>query len=201
VRQASDYLARMLKDVRQAQIRFPDANWDDALAYGQLASKAWLVEEVAKLDRTLGRVDILAGWLGTLSMLMFYDERLSLEHVTSFDIDPACQEIAHVLNAAPFASGRFSAATADIFDLELTGDTVINTSCDHIHPFATWYQRIPHGKLVILQNNDFVEADDTHTNTVRGLDEMIAQAPMSNVLFAGQREFPKYTRFMLIGVR
>ena len=34
-------------------------------------------------------------------------------------------------------------------------DTIINTSCEHIRNFNSWYNAIPQGKLLILQSNNF----------------------------------------------
>ena len=35
-------------------------------------------------------------------------------------------------------------------------NTIINTSCEHIVNFDEWYRKIPAGKLVILQSNDYI---------------------------------------------
>ena len=42
-------------------------------------------------------------------------------------------------------------------------DTIINTSCEHIHDFELWYNKIPKGKLIILQGNDYFELNE-HVN-------------------------------------
>ena len=44
-------------------------------------------------------------------------------------------------------------------------DTVINTSCEHIENFNEWYDKIPKGKIVILQTNNYFDFE--HVNCSR----------------------------------
>lgn len=212
----------LAKNLRQAVTRFPQANWNDALSWGQLQSKMWLIDELAKLDVDLGLTYVLGGWYGTLPALMFNDGRLELGKVRSFDIDPVCATIAETLNRDPFVKEdwRFKASTDDMLKLDysdcsyttLRADgtpvvmrelptTLINTSCDHIAPFEAWWDRIPKDMLVILQNNNFFGADEDHVNNVESLAAMARQSPMSAVLYEGELRLPEYTRFMRIGFR
>ena len=77
-------------------------------------------------------------------------------------------------------------------------DLVINTSCEHLADFGRWYGRIPAGQRLVLQSNDYF-ACDQHVNCVADLAAFQAQAPMREVLFAGERRMRRYVRFMLIG--
>ena len=61
--------------------------------------------------------------------------------------------------------------------------------------------KIPAGKLVILQNNNFFEVRRTHVNCVNDLDDFASQAPLSEILYDGELELPKYKRFMRIGYK
>jgi hypothetical protein len=203
---------------RRAWVNHPDLNWNDAMSSGQITSKLWLIETVEDLGLDLGKVFLLGGWLGVLPALMF-QRGIPHKGIRSFDMDPTCAAAAEDLNRSyVMDSWRFKAATADMFDLDYAQctytthrrdgsavtlteapDTIINTSCDHIAPFADWWGKIPDGKLVILQNNDFAGADEDHVNTVSDLDAMIEQALMSELLFSGTLALPEYNRFMLIG--
>lgn len=217
----SDVSIRMLDMIgglRRAFLGHQDANWQDALSTGQITSKLWLVDTLEALGLDLGTTFVLGGWYGTLPSLLF-QRNVLIERIVSFDIDPACAPIAEDVNRENvMRNWRFKAATADIIgldytqtsfvthrrdgttvDMTLTADTLINTSCDHIHPFSDWFSRIPTGKLVVLQNNDFVEADETHTNTVKSLEEFQTMAPMREVLYSGEIVLPQYKRFMIIG--
>jgi hypothetical protein len=79
-------------------------------------------------------------------------------------------------------------------------DTIINTSCEHIEKFTEWFNAIPRDKLVVLQSNNYFEIDD-HVNCVKDLNQFKQQAPLSNIIYEGELELEKYTRFMLIGYK
>lgn len=194
--------------------------WDDCFARGQLESKLWLVRELQQCNIPLGTVFICAGWYATIATMLFESD-MEIDKIRSFDIDTTCAEIAEVFNKPWVVDGwKFKAAYKDIHDIDFTGktpysvyksngeeqllcdspDTVINTSCEHIENFEEWYANIPDGKLVILQSNNFYEVDE-HVNCVADVDEFIDTAPMTTVLYSGELELPKYTRFMIIGYK
>jgi hypothetical protein len=198
---------------------FPEINLQDALAAGQVDSKRWLIEKLEELDLSLGNVFVVGGWWGLLPAMMFESE-LRFDHIRSFDIDPACAPVADALNrpfvidgwrfkastldmlALDYAHSRFSTKRADgsVVVVEERPDTIINTSCEHLVQFSGWWERIPHGKLVILQSNDFrIPAE--HVNCKSSLAEFRESAPLSRELFAGELPLPDYRRFMLIGYK
>lgn len=212
-------IAKSYTSLGRAILRFPEAPWEDALSHGQLQSKAWAVNELAKLRRNLGLVYVVGGWLGLLPALMLTDDRLRFDRIRSFDIDSSCQPIADQINIENvIAKWRFKAVTADMFRMNYgtdhrynivsdgrtipacdTCDTIINTACDHIAPFSRWWRLIPTGKLVLVQNNNFQNGGKDHNNTVKSLDDLMSQAPMKEILFKGTARMPKFTRFMIIG--
>lgn len=208
-------IIKAIKSMRAAGIRFDN----DALSQGQLLSKMWLITELRDIDRDLGTVFLCAGWYGILSAMMF-ENGLQITKVRSFDLDPGVIEISEKFNL-PWVKDewKFKSATLDIHDLSYerlnyevsrsdgsvvqlcdTANTVINTSCEHIKDFDTWYARIPPGTLVVLQSNDYDEIDE-HVNTSANLYEFALQTPMQEVYYSGEMEFDKYTRFMRIGIR
>ena len=79
-------------------------------------------------------------------------------------------------------------------------DTIVNTSCEHIEKFTEWFNAILKDKLVVLQSNNYFEIDD-HINCVKNITEFKQQAPLSNIIYEGELELEKYTRFMLIGYK
>ena len=193
----------------------------DCFSRGQLQSKQWLVTELGKLDVQLGTVFLCAGWYATLATMLFESD-IKVDKVRSFDIDPTCVDIAETFNKPWFIEQwRFKSITQDIMDIDYdkhmwqfwsnannrmsrpisdTPDTIINTSCEHIENFAEWYAKIPDGKLVILQSNNFFQVEE-HVNCVNDIEEFKTQAPMSEVLYSGELELPKYKRVMLIGYK
>lgn len=215
-------LARSYTNLGRAILRYPSAPWQDALAHGQLQSKVWAVSTLASLRYDIGMVYVLGGWLGTLGPLLFAQPELTIRKVRSFDLDPSCAPIADQLNIDQVIDDwRYKAVTKDMMAIDYhehryqimteqqpaemveQPDTIINTSCDHLSDFAAWWKLLPRGKLVLLQNNNFAQCDGDHVNTVGALDEFFDQAPMTELLYADEREFPQvpYRRFMLIGVK
>ena len=190
----------------------------DAISDGQLNSKLWLLDRIKGID--LGTVFICAGWYGILATMMFEDENIYVDKIRSFDIDDSCWKVAEDFNR-PWTKDnwKFKALTQDILGINYTEhswtfwskknnresypitdipNTIINTSCEHIENFTDWVNLIPAGKLVALQSNNYFEIED-HVNCVNSLDEFKQQAPLSNIIYEGELELEKYTRYMLIG--
>jgi hypothetical protein len=179
----------------------------EALNKNQMASKMWLADSLlVTVGPRFGNVRILGGWLGVLSAVLLHDPRFAIDKVESLDIDPGCAAIAFSLNATHARTGRFTARTADMLELDYGGtsvvgssqDLIVNTSCEHLREFARWYERIPAGQLLALQSNDYFACDE-HVNCVPDLATFQTQAPMRELLFAGERRMRRYVRFMLIG--
>jgi len=191
----------------------------DCFSRGQLKSKLWLVEELSKLNQSLGTVYLCAGWYSTLATMLF-ESKINVDKIRSFDIDESCVSIAEVMNK-PWVldKWKFKATTKDIHNINFnmhsyvtknskgeetkvveSPDTIINTSCEHIENFAEWYNKIPKNKLVILQSNNYFEIED-HINCSKSLEEFSETAPMSNVLYEGRLDLGQYIRYMKIGIR
>ena len=210
----SPFLADLLRTVEL----YPEPYLAHALGKNQLASKKWLLDEVLRaVGPRLGTVYVLGGWKGVLGALLLSDRRFQVDRVLSFDIDPDCEAAADTMNASHVPAGRFKALTADMYtmdygrgvfagrdaeggslEIEAEPDLVVNTSCEHLDRFGQWYERIPAGTLLALQSNDNF-AVDVHVNCVEDLEAFKRQAPMREVLFAGELPRKRYTRFMLIG--
>ena len=222
----NDIFGRMLvltnnpifNNLRNAVDNF-DADLSDALSWGQLKSKRWLVSELEKIDVPLGTVFLCAGWYGTLAHMLF-DSSCSINKIRSFDIDDSCASIAETVNRNYTKKDwRFKATTQDIHNIEYTdytyktkrfdgtvceitdtAHTVINTSCEHIGNFDDWYNQIPSGMLICLQSNNYFEVED-HVNCVKTPLDFADQTPMKDCLYNGVLELPKYNRFMRIGIK
>jgi hypothetical protein len=191
----------------------------DCFSRGQLQSKLWIIKELKKLDLDLGTVFLCAGWYATLAVMLF-ENNLKINKIRSFDIDTSCVDIAEVFNK-PWVKDewKFKSSTQDILEIdynehsynvnradgttcELTDvpDTIINTSCEHIENFSKWYSKIPKGKLIILQSNDYFEVKE-HVNCSKSISQFSKTCPMTETLFEGELFLPKYTRFMKIGFK
>ena len=195
-------------------------NYDkDCMSRGQLKSKKWLVDKLQELDVYLGVIYLCAGWYGTIVPL-FVERKLKYQKFVNFDIDPAAIQISEIWNKELVNDNwRFKGSVADILDIDynmfkfetiksdgsLTSitespHTIINTSCEHIKDFSTWYDLLPDNKLIILQSNDYFEIEE-HVNCSNNLKEFSESAPMERVLYEGTLELDKYRRFMKIGYK
>lgn len=191
----------------------------DCLSAGQIKSKLWLVEELKKLDINLGTVFLCAGWYATLATMIF-ESKLNVKEIRSFDNDPSCLKIAEIFNKPwVMQDWKFKPATYDIHDIDYNSfnysvmrtngteckltsspDTIINTSCEHITNFDKWYNKIPKGKLVVLQGNDYFELIE-HVNCSADQDSFSEKAPMEKTFYLGTLNLDKYKRFMKIGIK
>ena len=195
--------------------------WDDCFSRGQLQSKLWIIKELTTLSLDLGTVFLCAGWYATLATMLF-ESKVKVDKIRSFDIDDTCVDIAETFNKPWFVDQwQFKSITQNIMDIDYKEhtwqywsnannrmsypitdipDTIINTSCEHIENFDEWYAKIPSGKLVILQSNNFFDVDE-HVNCVEDCTQFRITAPMTTQLYAGELQLPKYKRFMLIGYK
>lgn len=193
----------------------------DCFSRGQLQSKLWLVDELKKLNLELGTVFLCAGWYATLAVMIFESE-IKVDKIRSFDIDKSTVDIAEIFNKPWFTEQwKFKALVEDISNINYESHTwqywsnannrmsypitdvpttIINTSCEHIKNFNVWYDKIPNGKLVVLQGNNYFEIAE-HVNCSSNLTEFSKKSLMTTVLFEGELQLPKYTRFMKIGIK
>jgi len=191
----------------------------NSFSQGQIKSKIWLIKELKKLNLNLGVVFLCAGWYATLATLLFEND-FQITKIRSFDVDPACADMADRFNKPwVLQEWKFKSSTKDILDIDYNidlyqvkksdgtletckdrPDTIINTSCEHIKNFDQWYDRIPIGKLLILQTNNYFDIDD-HVNCSKNLEEFAKNTPMSKLLYQGELDLVKYKRFMRIGYK
>lgn len=176
-----------------------------------------------------GMVFILGGWYGTLAAMMLESRKYYMTSNTkfnkikirSFDIDPTCAPIADAMNKNPWVvdDWQFKASTADMYMINYvdygyttlradgtsvmlreTPDVIINTSCEHLDHFDDWWKLIPIEKLCALQSNNYFESPD-HVNCVSSIDEFLQQTQFTKVLYSGELDLEKYTRYMIIGMK
>jgi hypothetical protein len=149
-----------------------------------------------------------------------FEQDFDIKKVRSFDIDSSCWKIAETFNKPwVMKEWKFKSCTQDIHDInydthvynvnrsdgsicELTDspDTIINTSCEHIENFDKWYDKIPAGKILILQTNNYFDLPE-HVNCSKTLEDFSKQTPMTKTLYQGELFLEKYSRYMRIGIK
>lgn len=175
----------------------------DAISDGQLLSKNWLVEILVKLEQT-GQIKIdknkpmavaiLGGWLGTLALMINVRE-LPFK-VTSIDLDSRANTIAEKLNY----DFDFNTSNEDMYNVDYSKyDIIINTASEHIPSIAEWRSLIPSGKIVIVQNNNFLEGEG-HISNVENSAQLGNLLNLKELFYEGTRRFKQYDRYMLIGL-
>jgi hypothetical protein len=211
----NSHLVTALKKLEDLEISFHH----DSMSRGQIKSKVWLKKTLETLSVELGTVFLCAGWYGTLATILF-ESNLKITKIRSFDVDPECEHVADIFNK-PWVidNWKFKSSTKDILhinyeldhyqvqnsrgEIEILSDspdTIINTSCEHIDGFDVWYEKIPKGKLCVLQTNNYLDIPD-HVNCSTDLEEFQKQTPMTECLYEGQLDLDHYSRFMRIGYK
>jgi len=183
----------------------------DVFSNGQIDSKLWLCRELEKLGLIKPqRIWILGGWYATTAFLLLSREKLPIDHIRSYDIDPECESVADMINENwCLQDWKFKAFTADANNLEYIyradydkPSLVINTSCEHFERMD-WFDRIPDGTLVALQSNNLKHDEDT--NSINSIAEMVLKYQFSDLLYHGELKFEyvdnNFTRFMTIGIK
>jgi hypothetical protein len=229
VNELTEYKFTIPNNLKKMCNRFEGPALTDAFSRGQLQSKKWLIDVLNDKKIKIGNsIYVCAGWYGVLPALLF--ERYDVEgHIWSFDIDPSTDNPADTLNKEYIIDGmKFKSFVKDVAELKFDKETlpithykysdainfeamkstheidkptcIINTSCEHIAEFDKWWNAIPKGTLVILQNNNFVEHDDeTVVNTKTNVDSWAEELKLSKEIFTGTLELEHYNRYMIIG--
>jgi hypothetical protein len=142
-------------------------------------------------------VAIMGGWVGVLASMLF-QSTLPIKHITSVDIDDLCRSTAVQMNKLEEMEGRFTAITADMTDISITADVIINTSCEHLtqNQYDAWLCAMPHDSFIVLQSNNYIIPEHIRThNSVKEFKE----TSHINVIWEGELVLPLYTRYMLLG--
>ena len=71
----------------------------DAFSNGQIDSKLWLCRELESLKWTSRLTHVYGGWYGVLAFLLLSREQFKVDKIENFDLDPACQQVADMINA------------------------------------------------------------------------------------------------------
>lgn len=190
----SDHVLFWMDAIRNSkdQNRTLEAFWK-----GQINSKIWLIENLRPFINRAVRIDIHGGWVGVLASLLF-QSGIPISKITSLDLDLECEPIAYTMNKLEEMEGRFAAITSNMIDVNTNAEVVINTSCEHITQadYETWLNNMPKDSILVLQSNNYIIPE--HVRNANSLAEFRDQSHI-NVLWAGEKELPKYTRYMLIG--
>jgi len=169
----------------------------DAFWRGQMQSKEWLIEHLRPLVNVPSRIDIHGGWVGVLASMIFQSE-IPARYICSVDIDPTCEPIATMMNKHEEIDGKFRAITGDMCTVPVSGNVIVNTSCEHItqDQYEIWLARLPKDSIVVLQSNNYDIPE--HVRIAQTLEEFKKQSHLTE-LWSGMLKTQLYTRWMIIG--
>jgi hypothetical protein len=169
----------------------------DAFWRGQMQSKEWLIENLQPLVNSPSRIDIHGGWVGVLASMIF-QSKIPARYICSVDIDPTCEPIATMMNKHEEIDGKFRAITGDMCTVPVSGNVIVNTSCEHItqEQYETWLARLPKDSIVVLQSNNYDIPE--HVRIAQTLEEFKKQSHLTE-LWSGMLKTQLYTRWMIIG--
>jgi hypothetical protein len=190
----TEHLHFWMNAIRQSpdHMRTLDAFWS-----GQIKSKEWLIDNLSKHVSTSSSIDIHGGWVGVLASMIF-QSTIPAKYICSVDLDPSCEPIAIMMNKIEEQDGRFRALTADMCDVPIKGNVVINTSCEHItqDQYEKWLSKVPNSSIIVVQSNNY--KIDEHIRIANSLEEFKEQSHLDE-LFVGTLPLQLYTRYMIIG--
>lgn len=192
----------------QVMIENPDLNWKDALSRNQIKSKLWLIDKMSELKVLPKRkpgllvdptnVLLVGGWVGILPFLADMKGKF-LDTVTNIDIDETVHSASAMLNSD--TDSTFRTNSKDVRELNIakySKPIVIDTIVEHFEDHGEWVKTLPSTATVILQGNDMFDVPD-HVNCHKTLEEFIESCGLNNIIWAGELNLHKCTRYMAIG--
>jgi hypothetical protein len=174
----------------------------DAFSSGQIGSKIWLCENLEEIFESVDNIYIYGGWYGISAFLLKSRNKIKINTIRSFDIDPNCEPVADMINENwVYQNWQFKAFTKDCNEIIPDNvDLIINTSTEHFES-TKWFDNIPNGTCVALQGNNMKHED--HHTTTDDLDSFLNQFIISDIWFKGQKDFVypdwQFSRYMIIG--
>ena len=167
-----------------------------------IASKVWLLTELARIAPQVGTVYVLGSWYGNLGVLLALDPVIKYKKLINVEADKKfLQASKRIHNHLGMGNTEYMLADANTLDYRQLGPdgVVINTSLTDM-PGQAWFDRIPAGTLVVMQSRDHDPG-----NAAQSTQDIVDRYPLSEIIYDGQIELEDpetvYTRYMVIGVK
>ena len=167
-----------------------------------IASKVWLLTELARIAPQVGTIYVLGSWYGNLGVLLALDPVIRYKKLINVETNPKfLQASESIQDHVGLSNTEYMLADANDLNYQQLGDdgVVINTSLTDM-PGRAWFDRIPSGALVVMQGRD---NDPGHA--VYSTQDITDQFPLSEVIYNGGLELQdpetRYTRYMTIGIK
>jgi len=167
-----------------------------------IASKVWLLTQLARIHQHYTTMYVLGSWYGNLSVFMQLQPIIQVDHVinveTNSEMLDASQRILDRIGADHVEFMLKDANELDYRQLGRSG-VVVNTSLTEM-PESAWFDRIPSGTLVAMQARDQDPGVEYHS-----AQDIQSKYTLSRVIYQGSMQLhdpeTEYTRYMTIGVK
>jgi hypothetical protein len=167
-----------------------------------IASKVWLLAELARIAPSVGTIYVLGSWYGNLGVLLSLDPAIKYKQLINVETDKkflqASKRIQDHLGMDNTEYMLTDANDLDYRQLDRNG-VVINTSLTDM-PGQAWFDHIPAGTLVVMQSRDHDPGNEAHSTQ-----DIIDRYPLSEIIYDGKLKLQdpetEYTRYMIIGIK
>ena len=167
-----------------------------------VASKVWLLTELARIAPQVGTVYVLGSWYGNLGVLLALDPVIRYKRLINVETDRKfLQASKRIHNHLGIGNTEYMLADANKLDYRQLGPdgVVINTSLTDMEG-QDWFDRIPSGTLVAMQSRDHDPGNEAHSTQ-----DILDRFPLSEIIYDGELELAdpetEYTRYMVIGIK
>ena len=167
-----------------------------------VASKVWLLTELARIAPQVDTIYVLGSWYGNLGVLLELDPVIKYKKLINVETDQKfLQASRRIHNYLGMDNTEYMLADANTLDYRQLGrdGVVVNTSLTDMLG-QTWFDHIPKGTLVAMQSRDHDPGNAAHSTQ-----DITDQYPLSEIIYAGELKLndpeTEYTRYMVIGVK
>ena len=167
-----------------------------------VASKIWLLNELARIAPQVGTVYVLGSWYGNLGVLLALDPVIRYKRLINVETDRKfLQASKRIHNYLGMDNTEYMLADANTLDYRQLGQdgVVINTSLTDM-PGQAWFDHIPEGTMVVMQSRDHDPGNEAHSTQ-----DIVDRFPLSEIIYDGKLQLAdpetEYTRYMVIGIK
>ena len=167
-----------------------------------IASKVWLLEQLAQIQQHYTTMYILGSWYGNLALYMTLQPTIAVDRIINVETNKEMLATSQrILDRVGAQNVKYMRADANDLDYRQLGraGVVINTSLTEM-PESAWFEHIPTGTMVAMQARDQDPGVEYHSTS-----DIQRRYPLSQVLYQGslslQDPETEYTRYMTIGVK
>ena len=167
-----------------------------------IASKVWLLDELARIAPQVGTIYVLGSWYGNLGVLLALDPVIQYKQLINVETDPEFLKASErIQDHLGMGNTEYMLKDANDLDYQQLGNdgVVINTSLTDMQGQA-WFDRIPTGTLVVMQSRDHDPGNAAHST-----EDITDRFSLSKVVYDGELKLSDpettYTRYMVIGIK